>query len=64
MFSFLNNMINDPCFLYLKCYCILHLMVELGLMENMQIDEKCSFDIFEMSIRSSEPKKKLVNKEL
>jgi hypothetical protein len=39
-------------------------MVELGLMENMQIDEKCSFDIFEMSIRSSEPKKKLVNKEL
>jgi hypothetical protein len=39
-------------------------MVELGLMENMQIDEKCSLDIFEMSIRSSEPKKKLVNKEL
>jgi hypothetical protein len=39
-------------------------MVELGLMENMRIDENYSFKIFEMSIRSSEPKKKLVNKEL
>ncbi len=50
--------------IFLKCYCILCLMVELGLMANMQTNEKCSLDIFEMSIRSNEPKKKLVNKEL
>ncbi len=39
-------------------------MVELGLMANMQIDEKYSLNIFEMSTESNEPKKKLVNKEL
>ncbi len=48
----------------LKCYHIIHLMIELGHVANMQIDEENSFDIFEMFARSSEPTKEVVNKEL
>jgi hypothetical protein len=34
----------------LKCYRILHLMVEFGPMANMQTDEENSLDIFEMPL--------------
>jgi hypothetical protein len=33
-------------------------------MAKMQIDEESSLDIFEMSVRTSEPTKEVVNKEL
>jgi hypothetical protein len=48
----------------LKCYHILHLLAEFGLVINMQIDEESSLNIFEMSIGTSEPTKEVVNKEL
>jgi hypothetical protein len=38
-------------------------MEKFGPMTNMQIDEKISFDIFEMFGRTNEPMKELVNKE-
>ncbi len=50
--------------MFLKCYHIFHPMVEFGPIVNMQIDEKNSLDIFEMFIRTSEPTKEVVNKEL
>jgi hypothetical protein len=39
-------------------------MAKFGHVANMQIDEESSLDIFEMSIRTSEPTKEVVNKEL
>jgi hypothetical protein len=39
-------------------------MAKFGLMANMQIDEKNSLDIFEMSTGTNEPTKEVVNKEL
>jgi len=39
-------------------------MVEFGLVANMQIDEKNSLNIFEMSTKTGEPTKEVVNKEL
>jgi hypothetical protein len=39
-------------------------MAKFGHVANMQIDEESSLDIFEMSIKSSEPTKEVVNKEL
>ncbi len=48
----------------LKCYHILHPMVEFGFVIDMQLDEEKSFNIFEMFVRTSEPTKVLVNKEL
>jgi len=50
--------------MFLKCYDILHPMAKFGLVANMQIDEKSSLDIFEMSIGTTEPTKKAVNKDL
>ncbi len=48
----------------LRCYHILHRMAKFGHVANMQIDEESSLDIFEMSIKTSEPTKEVVNKEL
>jgi len=39
-------------------------MAKFGLVTNMQIDEESSLDIFEMSIGTTEPTKKAVNKDL
>jgi hypothetical protein len=50
--------------MFLKCYNILHPMTKFGLVANMQIDEESSLDIFEMFIGSTEPTKKVVNKDL
>ncbi len=50
--------------MFLKCYHILHHMVEFEHVENMQIDEESNLDIFEMSTRMNEPMKGVVNKEL
>jgi hypothetical protein len=47
----------------LKCYHILYLMAKFGPMTNMQIDGESIFDIFEMSARTNEPTKELMNKE-
>jgi hypothetical protein len=38
-------------------------MAKFGLVANMQIDEKCNLDIFEMSVGINEPTKEVVNKE-
>jgi hypothetical protein len=57
----------DKHFLFpmlLKCYHIIHLMAKLAHVANTQIDEKNSFNIFEMSAKKSEPTKEVVNKEL
>jgi hypothetical protein len=48
----------------LRCYLILHPMVEFGVVANMQIDEESSLDILEMFVRTSEPTKEAMNKEL
>jgi hypothetical protein len=48
----------------LRCYHILHPMVEFGHMVDMETDEKNSLDIFDMFVGTSEPTKKVVNKEL
>jgi uncharacterized protein YbbC (DUF1343 family) len=50
--------------MFLKCYHIFHPMAEFGRIVDMQIDEKNSLDIFEMFIRTTEPTKEVVNKEL
>ncbi len=47
----------------LRCYHILHPMVEFGPVVDMQIDKENSFDIFEMYVGSSELTKEVVNKE-
>jgi hypothetical protein len=47
----------------LRYYQILHPMAKFGLLANMQIDEKNNLDIFEMSARTYEPTKEVVNKE-
>jgi hypothetical protein len=47
----------------LKCYHILHPMVEFGFVIGMQLDEEKSCNSFEMFVRTSEPTKVLVNKE-
>jgi hypothetical protein len=39
-------------------------MTKFGLVANMQIDEESSLDIFEMFIGTTEPTKKVVNKDL
>jgi len=39
-------------------------MAKFGPMENMQTNEESSLDIFEMSAKTSEPTKEVVNKEL
>jgi hypothetical protein len=39
-------------------------MAKFGLVVDMEIDEKNSLDIFEMSTRTSESTKEVVNKEL
>jgi hypothetical protein len=39
-------------------------MEKFGLMVDMQIDEENNLDIFEMFVGTSEPMKKVVNKEL
>ncbi len=48
----------------LKCYHILHPMVEFGFVIDMQLHEEKSFNIFEMFVRTNESMKLLVNKEL
>jgi len=45
-------------------YRILHPMAEFGPMANMQTNEECNLDIFEMFAKTSEPTKEVVNKEL
>jgi hypothetical protein len=45
----------------LKCYHTLHLMVEFGLVVNMQIDEESSLNIFEMFVGINELTKEVVN---
>ncbi len=47
-----------------KCHQILHPMVEFGGVVSMYIDEDSNLDIFEMSTKTNEPTKELVNKEL
>jgi len=51
-------------FMFLKCYHIFHLMVEFERMANVQTHDKSSLDIFEMSTRTNERTKEVVNKEL
>ncbi len=48
----------------LKCYHILYPMAKFGPMADMQIDEESIFNIFEMSTKTTESTKELVNKEL
>jgi hypothetical protein len=48
----------------LRCYHILHLLVEFEPMANKQIDEESSLDIFEIFAGTNEPTKDVVNKEL
>jgi hypothetical protein len=50
--------------MFLKCYHIFQPMVEFEHVANMQTHEKNSLDIFEMSTRTNEPTKEVVNKEL
>jgi uncharacterized protein YbbC (DUF1343 family) len=48
----------------LKCYHIFHPMAKFGHVANMQIDEKINLNIFEMFVKTNEPTKEVVNKEL
>jgi len=50
--------------MFLKCYHILHPIAKFEPMANMQIDEESILNIFEMSTKTTEPTKELVNKEL
>jgi hypothetical protein len=48
----------------LKCHHVLHPMLEFETMANELNDEDFCFDIFEMTIGTSELAKELVNREL
>ncbi len=49
---------------FFRYFHIVYLMAKFGPIANMQIDEESSLNIFETSVKTSEPTKEVVNKEL